>query len=468
MNDRYALYGVMASGGMAVVHYGRLRGPVGFSRIVAIKRLLPQMAADEDIAPMFIDEARLASRIRHPNVVPTLDVVDGGGELYLVMEYVHGETLSRLMSVLKKTSERVPPRVVIAIVCGILQGLHSAHEAHNEAGLPLRIVHRDVSPQNIIVGTDGIARLLDFGIAKAADRVATTREGQIKGKIRYMSPEQLLGTGVDRATDIYAASVVLWELMSNARMYGDVDNAAIIGKLMSDEVDPPRNVPSELDALVPIVMRGLAHDVSKRFATALDMALAIEAAVTPDSAARVGAWVELTAREALQKRSEQIARIESGEEEPQPSSLSSPRVDSSTAAPIARETRIETRRSWLGPVALGVLACAGTGALVWRLGRTPAATAAPALERAAPTASATSSAAEVVPDANVIVASPSASAPSIDATGTAPHAGLAMHHRHDNGIVRELPHDIASASVPTSIAPAASSESSDDLYRKRR
>jgi eukaryotic-like serine/threonine-protein kinase len=180
---RYALYDVLASGGMATVHIGRLLGPVGFSRTVAIKRLHPRYAGDPEFVSMFLEEARLVARIRHPHVVPMLDVVATAGELFLVMEYVAGESLARLAHAAAERGERVPLRVSVAILSGLLQGLHAAHEAHDEHGQPLGIVHRDVSPQNVLVGSDGQARVLDFGIAKAAGRVQTTADGQVKGKL---------------------------------------------------------------------------------------------------------------------------------------------------------------------------------------------------------------------------------------------------------------------------------------------
>ncbi|HEY2366157.1 MAG TPA: serine/threonine-protein kinase, partial [Polyangiaceae bacterium] len=206
---RYALYEEIAAGGMATVHFGRLLGPVGFSRTVAIKRLHPQFAKDPEFVSMFLDEARLAARIRHPNVVPTLDVVATQGELFLVMDYVQGESLSRLIRATRERQQRIPVRYVASIITGALHGLHAAHEAKNERGEPLRIVHRDISPQNVLVGSDGVARVLDFGVAKAAGRFHTTREGNVKGKLPYMSPEQLRGQLVDRQTDVYAAAVCL-------------------------------------------------------------------------------------------------------------------------------------------------------------------------------------------------------------------------------------------------------------------
>src|SRR5262249_28645152 len=171
---RYALYDEIASGGMATVHFGRLLGPVGFSRAVAIKRLHPHHAKDPQFTKMFIDEARLASRIQHPNVVPTIDVVSTADELLLVMEYVQGESLGRLLRASIAREEHVPLRIVLSIMSNVLHGLHAAHEARSESGEPLDIVHRDVSPQNVMVSSNGIAKVLDFGIARAKLRLEET------------------------------------------------------------------------------------------------------------------------------------------------------------------------------------------------------------------------------------------------------------------------------------------------------
>src|SRR5437588_9653608 len=215
---RYVLHGELASGGMATIHFGRLSGPVGFSRTVAIKRLHPQFAKDPEFVTMFLDEARLCGRIRHPNVVPTLDVVTVEGEIFIVMEYVAGEALSKLLKTAWSRGVAMPPRVAATIVSSILHGLHAAHVAKDEHGRELGIVHRDVSPQNILVGGDGTSRVLDFGVAKARGRLQTTRDGQVKGKIAYMPPEQLSGGAVTRQSDIYAASVVRWEALAGRRL----------------------------------------------------------------------------------------------------------------------------------------------------------------------------------------------------------------------------------------------------------
>ncbi len=173
--DRYRIGEAIASGGMATVHLGRLVGPAGFSRTVAIKRLHAYLAAESpEFVERFVDEARIASRVRHANVVPTLDVIAKDEELLLVLDYVHGESLARVRKMALELGERIPPRIASAIVVGVLRGLHAAHEATSTRGTPLDIVHRDVSPQNVLVGVDGVARVLDFGIAKAAGRVHET------------------------------------------------------------------------------------------------------------------------------------------------------------------------------------------------------------------------------------------------------------------------------------------------------
>ncbi len=309
---RYVLHGEIAHGGMATVHYGRLVGEVGFSRTVAIKCLHAQFAKDPDFKSMFLDEARLCARIRHPNVVPILDVVALEGELFMVMEYVQGETLSRLVRNSRNASKRVPLRIVSAILTNALEGLHAAHEAVSELGEPLGIVHRDVSPQNIMVGVDGVARVLDFGVAKAAGRLQSTRDGQLKGKLPYMAPEQLRGSRIDRRTDVYAAAVVLWESLTGRRLFDAEDEVVIFGKVLEGAVEPPsRLVPGLPRALDEVCLRGLAADPDRRFQSAQEMAIALEHAVGVAIPREVGRWVDQMAGASLKKRSDCIAEIES-------------------------------------------------------------------------------------------------------------------------------------------------------------
>lgn len=327
-------------------------------------------------------------------------------------------------------------------------------------------------------------RLLDFGIAKAVDRIATTREGQIKGKIRYMSPEQLFGTGVDRATDIYAASVVLWELLCGERFYGDVEPPVIVTKLSSGAVEPPRNVLPELVPLVPIVMQGLSYVATERPRTALEMALAIEACVEPASATQVGAWIESLAGEALGKRTAQLARIEGGEEAPigmVPKEAAPP--SDASAAPVAREVRAEPPRRW--PVAaLFALACTATGVGVWQFTKQPASPAPQAQAATTPGAPTPISATSVAPPNGD---PPPVTTPQVQTTASVATSAMAKsaaraatpHARHArvprlDGLVRTVPFGEPSgepaptpSSAPTP-APAASSTGNEDLYGSRR
>jgi serine/threonine-protein kinase len=273
---------------------------------------------------MFLDEARLAARIRHPNVVPTLDVVATSGELFLVMDYVPGESVARLMRVLRDRQQSIPFRILSAIMSGALHGLHAAHEAKDERGLPLGIVHRDVSPQNVLLGTDGSPRVLDFGVAKAAGRVQTTREGQIKGKLSYMPPEQLRGASVDRKTDIYAAGVMLWELITGQRLFAGDNEGVVVAKVLEGRVEPPSQVilrsrhlspgdvtMHQLQALDQTILRALSMDPAGRHATAREMAIEIERRMPPATASECADWLESTARDVLASRAALIAEIES-------------------------------------------------------------------------------------------------------------------------------------------------------------
>jgi serine/threonine-protein kinase len=308
---RYALYDVIASGGMASVHIGRLIGPVGFARTVAIKRLHPNFACDPEFVAMLLDEARLAARIRHPNVVPTLDIVAEGKEILLVMEYVVGESLMHLLRSARTAGQATPVPVVVDIMVGVLNGLHAAHEATDERGDALNIVHRDVSPHNILVGTDGSARVLDFGIAKASNRIHQTQGSQVKGKLRYMPAEQMLGRKVTRAADIYSASVVLWEALAGRRFFDVEHDAEVMYRVLEAANQPPssvrRDIPRELDE---IVMRGMSKNPDDRYPTAKAMANALEAAAPAVTRSAVSEWVFVTVGRRLEEREERVAAVE--------------------------------------------------------------------------------------------------------------------------------------------------------------
>jgi len=307
----YVMHGAIAAGGMATVHLGRLVGPAGFARRVAIKRLHPQLAHEPEVAAAFVDEARLSARVAHANVAPIIDVVSADGELLLIMDYIHGESLGRLLAAARVARVKVPVPIIVSVVADLLQGLHAAHEAVDEDGAPLRIIHRDVSPQNVIVGADGISRVVDFGIAKAIGSAPITREGQIKGKMAYMAPEQLLRRSIDRRVDVYAAGVILWEALAGRRLFEADDEPMLFGKILEDPIAPPsRTNPGVPSALDDVALTALSRDPDRRFATARDMALALEAAALRAPPSAVAEWVDATAHEALTARKTQIAEME--------------------------------------------------------------------------------------------------------------------------------------------------------------
>jgi serine/threonine protein kinase len=312
MVGRYEMYDEIASGGMASVHFGRLLGAVGFARMVAIKHLHPHHSDDTEFESMFVDEARLASRIQHPNVAAPLDVVlEVGGEIFLVMEYIHGETLTALIKSARAASLRIPHGVSASIMSGALHGLQAAHEAVDETGQPLNIIHRDVSPQTIMVGVDGVARVLDFGVAKAAARSQSTRQGQFKGKLSYMSPEQMRSGPVDRRVDVLSAGIVLWEALTHKRLFKPDDAAAACSMILSAPILRPSVVNSEVSpALDHVVMKALERNPDKRFQTALEFADAIEEAIPLASHRKVGKWVERLCGKRLSQLAERVSDIE--------------------------------------------------------------------------------------------------------------------------------------------------------------
>ncbi|MGE5185199.1 MAG: serine/threonine-protein kinase [Acidobacteriota bacterium] len=319
---RYMLHRQIARGGMATIHIARLMGDEGFSRIVAAKRLHPEFAEDAEFVQMFLDEARIASKVHHRNVVPVLDVVTTGDEVVLVQEYVHGVPLHWLLRTAHEAKTHVPINVAVSIACQVLAGLNAAHETVDEMGMPLNIVHRDVSPQNVMVATDGTARLLDFGVAKASMAAHITREGVFKGKLAYSAPEQIKGSAT-RQSDIYAMAVVLWELLVGHRMHGGAQaEAELVGEILSgslptitDALAQERewlgeNRWKQLQTLEPIIKKGLSVDANERWETAADMEAALATAVPPASPTGVAAWLKALGKAFLEGRDRVIAEEE--------------------------------------------------------------------------------------------------------------------------------------------------------------
>ncbi|MEJ7729765.1 MAG: serine/threonine-protein kinase [Polyangiaceae bacterium] len=298
----------LASGGMGTVHIARQVGAAGFERLVVLKRVHRRFVKDEAFRDMFVDEARVASLIRHPNVVPVIDVVEDKGEIFLVMEYVESLSLGMLAAAARKAGEPLPVPVVARIVSDVLAGLTAAHDATDMQGRTLDVVHRDVSPQNVVVGVDGQSRLIDFGIAKAARRLTQTTGGVLKGKLGYMAPEQLKQLPVDRRADVFATGVVLFEALTGRRPFPDDDEDVRLALLLGDVPDPSSlspDVPEKLDA---VVQYALARERDDRFQTAAAFQQALETAVPPAPPREVARFVERWGGAVLAHRRAELLR----------------------------------------------------------------------------------------------------------------------------------------------------------------
>lgn len=280
---RYEFLVPIAQGGMAAVWAARLKGTRGFTKTVAVKTMLPTISDDPHFEQMFLDEAQIASRIRHPNVVEILDLGEQDDLLYLVMEWVDGEPLSNIRRTAAKR-EGIPRPIAVRIVQDAAAGLHAAHELKDEHGAPIGLVHRDISPQNILITFDGVVKIVDFGVAKAAGRtVEHTSSGQIKGKPPYMSPEQALGKDIDRRTDIFALGIILYQLTTGKHPFRGENDMITLQNIVSDRpIIPPRaydkDYPKPLES---VVLKALDRDPAKRFQTAAELEAALDRVFPP-------------------------------------------------------------------------------------------------------------------------------------------------------------------------------------------
>lgn len=322
---RYALFEQFATGGMATVHLGRLDGAGGFSRVVAIKRLLPHLVANREFTDMLLNEARLAARVRHPNVVATLDVVASKGDVLLVLDYVEGEALSTLCRAqAKQVRDFVPIPIAVGILQDVLHGLLAIHEATDEKGRPLDLVHRDISPPNVLVGVDGVARVLDFGIAKALQQLDDSMSGRRVGKMGYMSPEQIHGERLTQRSDIFSAGIVFWELLCMRRLFPAENPKQRMESILEGNYPRPSSLRADVPpALDDAIMRALELSPDARFSTIREFSEAVEG--TPHAARRdIGDWVTSLAQDALASRTRMVARLENWAEGPQIPLSSSP------------------------------------------------------------------------------------------------------------------------------------------------
>jgi serine/threonine-protein kinase len=348
---KYKLLAMLGQGGMADVFLAVLGGPegFGFSKLVVVKRLRSHLASDRELMSMLVDEARIAARLNHPNVIQTHEVGVIDNEYYIAMEYLDGQPLHHI---LKRTSRGREMSLAfrLGVVRDLLAGVHHAHELVDIDGSQLGLVHRDVTPQNIFVTYDGQVKVVDFGIAKAKGRATETRQGVVKGKLRYMSPEQAGAQEIDRRTDVFAAGVILWELVTGERMWKDIDNVGVIQKLLLDKIPSSARAvnPNVSPALDAIIQKAISRKKTDRYATAQEFQLEIERHMESEglkcSARELGGWVG----ELFSNRRKLVQRLVDGQlsklhaESSQGPPLLPPRdADSGSSSPRRRLDRLD-------------------------------------------------------------------------------------------------------------------------------
>ena len=274
---RYRVVDEIGVGGMASVHLARMDGPGGFQKWVAIKRIHPHLVEDETFVNMFLDEARVAARISHPNVATVFELGKHEDTYWIAMEYLHGEPLREVMRRTEELAQPMPPEIACRVIADAAEGLHAAHELLGKDGEKLQLVHRDVTPHNLFVTYDGSTKVVDFGIAKFSSRMVNTRAGTLKGKLAYMSPEQVAGEPIDRRTDVFALGVVLWELTTGQRLFRMDSDLDTLAKVQECNVPRPstivRGYPIDLEK---IVMKALCKTKNERYRTSREFSRALQ------------------------------------------------------------------------------------------------------------------------------------------------------------------------------------------------
>jgi len=274
---RYRVVDEIGVGGMASVYLARVDGAGGFQKWVAIKRIHPHLTEKEHVVSMFLDEARIAASISHPNVAQVFDLGEHEGAYWIAMEYLHGEAVREIYRHCEQAGTSVDPRLVARIIADAAEGLHAAHDLRGKDGQPLNLVHRDVSPHNLFLTYDGVVKVVDFGIAKVSGRQIQTRVGVVRGKLAYMSPEQARCKPMDRRTDVFALGVVAWELLTGRRLFPGKNDLETVRNVLSAKIPSPAEVnPSVPQGLSSAVMRALERDPDKRYGSGRDFSRAMQ------------------------------------------------------------------------------------------------------------------------------------------------------------------------------------------------
>ncbi|MBI3203513.1 MAG: protein kinase [Myxococcales bacterium] len=338
---RYEILVPVAQGGMARVWAAKQHGQRGFSKLVAIKTILPGLANDPAFESMFLDEAHLSAGVHHPNVCEIFDLGEDAGALYIAMEWVNGEALNRIVKPPvprgeKGVAERLNARVAARIVADAAKGLHAAHELRDDSGELVGLVHRDVSPQNILVSLDGVVKVTDFGVAKALrNQQEATLAGQVKGKVAYMSPEQARGGAVDRRSDVFALGIVLYEITTALRPFAGVNELEVMKSLASGRFDPPSAVvagyPKELET---VVLTAMSMDPAQRYPSADAVRVALEEWLTRSGPVVTEAHIAATVRERVGRHvDERLAKIRERTRVAAPDASTAPESSAQLPAP---------------------------------------------------------------------------------------------------------------------------------------
>jgi serine/threonine protein kinase len=360
---RFQIIKRLGAGGMAEVFVAHRQEPDGSRTPVVIKRPLPELAAHPEFLDMFLDEARIASAIVHPNVVRVHELVREAENCLLVMELVDGKPLSSLMVRAERKRQRLEARVSAHLVARAAEGLHHAHGLDDEKGQPMGIVHRDVSPQNVLVTFDGEVKIIDFGIARAMGRVTTTKTGTRKGKTGYMAPEQARSGPIDRRVDVFALGIVLWELLCGRRLFVRPDEYRTMNALLIDPIERPSRIAAVAPELEEIVMKALDRDPAGRFQTADQLRAALDAYVVslgpltrPELARAIRAVFP-----------DEVSILPSSEEEPSANAEIAPQVLSRATIAVASEAKAPRREVML--LAAGAVAAAALGGMLGWMGK---------------------------------------------------------------------------------------------------
>jgi serine/threonine protein kinase len=332
---KYLLLDRIALGGMAEIYRAKSLGVEGFERIVVLKRILPQLAEDAEFVQMFVHEAKIAVQLSHANICPIYELGKIGATHFIAMEYVWGRDLREILRRFKMLGQPMPPPMAAWITCKILEALDYAHRKRDAEGRPLAIIHRDISPQNILVSYEGLVKLIDFGIAKAAGRATQTQAGVIKGKLGYMSPEQIMGRPIDHRSDIFATSGVLHEALTGEKLFSGNNDIEIIDKVRQADVPPPSSlashVPPQLDQ---IVLRGLARDPNDRYQTAGEMQEALMYYIAsmrpPFGTSALSRWMKAEFQHEMNEERAHLEKLSSVAQPGQSVAASKPRA----AAPV--------------------------------------------------------------------------------------------------------------------------------------